>query len=545
MEESNSSPLLTVPIGAQTAILGSANPNYRRAVRYFCNYRLFISILLLGLYWLNQEVHLLNFAQPTVYIATLAVYLAASIVANLAARLCRERLALLVWMQIFLDVSCLSIFIYSSEGLSSGLGMLLLVAVSGLGVLSGLRMAIFSASLASLAILGGEVYVELTQQYAVSANYTHAGFLGMSFFLGALLLQRVAAQAERGERLASQHAHALRDLSRLNEHIVSGMYIGVIVIDDGEEVRLCNEAAQYMIAAENVRGRKLGEISSVLQDRVQAWRARREEKRNFILSLPESGMEVRLEFVQLPTTSSFATLIFMEDASSFKLQLQQMKLASLGRLTASIAHEVRNPLGAIGHAGQLLCESEQLSTEDLSLAKIVVDQSQRMNRVIENVLSLSRGQIGKTGIKQDLGLWLRGMVRELIESGKAAAHDLQIDAEEGAFWVFMDSSQIHQVVWNLVDNALRHSKRSPKVSLACRFSNDGRHALLDVRDQGCGVAPQLRKCLFDPFLTTESQGGVGLGLYIAKELCEANQASLFLFESDSSGSCFRISFKRV
>ena len=235
------------------------------------------------------------------------------------------------------------------------------------------------------------------------------------------------------------------------------------------------------------------------------------------------------------------TLIRVEDNSELKGQLQQLKLASLGRLTASIAHEIRNPLGAISHAAQLLEESDSIDENEMRLTRIVIEQSQRMNSIIEDVLQLSRRQKAEPH-KIDL----------LEDLTKFAAHfcsreKLQTDAMHVTvprrINVYMDPNHLHQVMWNLCSNSIHHGGRDDIViDLAADFLSRNTNPYLEIRDNGVGIQPEHFEEIFEPFYTS-SHDGTGLGLYIARELCELNDARLELRRSDS-GSCFRIVFSQ-
>jgi two-component system sensor histidine kinase PilS (NtrC family) len=241
------------------------------------------------------------------------------------------------------------------------------------------------------------------------------------------------------------------------------------------------------------------------------------------------------------------TLIFLEDTARMAQQAQQLKLASLGRLTASIAHEIRNPLGAISHAEQLLTEStdSEASTDagDKRLLEIIHTNTARVNDIIENVLQLSRRDLS---MPEDLPLkdWLQDFIQEFVHSQKCDPADVALYLEPEDCTVHMDASQLHQVLWNLCQNGLRHSQDypgQPKLELHGGIAADSRKAFLDIIDHGPGVPPEARQNIFEPFFTTESKGS-GLGLYIARELCECNQARLSYVAIPTGGACFRIEF---
>jgi two-component system sensor histidine kinase PilS (NtrC family) len=222
-----------------------------------------------------------------------------------------------------------------------------------------------------------------------------------------------------------------------------------------------------------------------------------------------------------------------------------MKLASLGRLTASIAHEIRNPLGAISHAEQLLAESETLSTPEKRLTEIIHKHTERVNAIIENVLQLSRRGNASPELF-NLKQWLEQFSEEFVLGLRIHQEELQIDVQPETLMVNFDNTQFHQIVWNLCHNGMRHSQNcevNPKLELVGRLNIATQRPYLDVIDHGPGIAPEHKQHIFEPFFTTESNGS-GLGLYISKELCDANNAHISYFSNQGGGSCFRIEFAK-
>jgi len=209
-------------------------------------------------------------------------------------------------------------------------------------------------------------------------------------------------------------------------------------------------------------------------------------------------------------------------------QAQQLKLASLGRLTASIAHEIRNPLSAITHAGQLLDEAEQINPADRRLTEIIQTHSKRVNTIIENVMQLSRRQ--QTHSEElNLGRWLRDFYQEFCHDNPGSADIMNIHLYPENIMVRFDSSQLTQIVTNLCKNSIRHCRASdaPWILLRAGLSDDGNRPFLEITDNGPGVADEDINKLFEPFFTSANEG-TGLGLYIARELGESNQTQLII-----------------
>ncbi|MEW8042538.1 MAG: ATP-binding protein, partial [Candidatus Thiodiazotropha endolucinida] len=234
-------------------------------------------------------------------------------------------------------------------------------------------------------------------------------------------------------------------------------------------------------------------------------------------------------------------LIFLEDTSQITREAQQIKLASLGRLTASIAHEIRNPLGAISHASQLFDESPNLNPADQRLTEIIKTNTARVNQVIENVLQLSRRDPGSPE-KIQLKSWLKKVRDDLLkhQGFKKSEVLLQIEPEDTA--ITADPEQLRQIVTNLCNNAREHGpKDNLRVQIIGGIQQEFDHPVVDVIDNGPGIAPKVAKQIFEPFFTTRNTG-TGLGLYIAKELSETNRIRLEYIPGPTGGSCFRLHF---
>ena len=244
-------------------------------------------------------------------------------------------------------------------------------------------------------------------------------------------------------------------------------------------------------------------------------------------------------FAAIGTQASDGVLVFLEDASGLAQRAQQLKLAGLGRLAASIAHEIRNPLGAISHAGQLLDESNNLDKGDRRLTHMIRDNAERMNAIIEDVLQLGRGKPAEPE-RVALAPWLDGFVTDFVTTNVSARDTIAVSVEPEDLEVRFDPNQLRQVVWNLCENGLRHGNGGPGLELKARMGEQTWRPYLEVQDHGEGIPVEVEEQIFEPFYTTRVDG-TGLGLYLARELCEGNQASLNLMRGQQGGR-FRITF---
>ncbi len=434
------------------------------------------------------------------------------------------------------DILFLALLFWLSYGAQINLGNLVIVAIAAGNILISGRLGLLLAALASLLVLG----ISLTASLQTGVDrHINAGMLGILYFVTAIVVQHLAAQLRRTEELALQRRRENLYLQQLNTRIVQRMRTGIMVLKGNARVVMMNQAAGHLLGVEP-QVAPLVELAPALADQFYRWQRNPQLK-----SLPqrygEEGPQVKASFSHLAHLQEAHTLVFLDDTSVLAQQAQQLKLASLGQLTASIAHEIRNPLGAISHAGQLLQESETLTAADRKLAEIIVRHSDRVNRVIENILGLSRRRASLPE-RLNLVLWLKELlageeVRGLIRTPVA----LEVIGFQPS--IQFDPSQLQQVLINLISNGVRCAQQAaiePEIRLRCGSLETTQQPFLEVIDNGPGVAAELREQIFEPFFTTDKQG-TGLGLYLCRELCEANQASLKNI-SYNGGACFQIIF---
>ncbi|MFU8815706.1 MAG: sensor histidine kinase [Pseudomonadales bacterium] len=437
-----------------------------------------------------------------------------------------------------LDILVLAILMYASGGVGSGVGLLLLVSVAAGAILVAGRSALLLAALATIAVLYEEFYLSLSAPH-LHDDYFQAGILGGLFFGAALVLRFLSHRVRDNDVRALTQAAELADLERVNRQIIARMRTGIAVVDSANRVRMANQSARTLLGCQP--GTELAALPTALAQHLAAWR------QNMDVRVPpfqvaDDAPEIRVNFLAVRRGDPYGDVtVFIEDTSEVQQQAQQLKLAALGRLSASIAHEIRNPLGAISHAAQLLSESEHLDPGDRRLSEIIHNHGQRMNRVVENVLETSRRRL-PTPVRLNLANHLAAFAdafRDSVPDVQLEVSVTPVDAE-----VRVDKSQLDQVLNNLVSNAIRHSREHtgcPFARLEGGIDPRTERTYLNVIDHGQGVPEQDVEHLFDPFFTT-APNGTGLGLYISRELCEANQARLLYYRHATHGACFRMTF---
>ncbi|MGN8277286.1 two-component system sensor histidine kinase NtrB [Pseudomonas sp. SMV71] len=508
----------------------------QRLLRLYHLYRLSIGITLVLLISSNMDNRLLEFANDDLLRSGSWLYLVLNIL--LVVFLENTRHPARLFGLTLADVLLLSWLFYVAGGAPSAIGNLIIVSVAiGNTLLRG-RLGLLIAAVATLGIVGSSFFLGLSDSNRPS-NYLQAGTLGALCFAAALLVQGLNRRLEASETLAERRASEVVGLEALNALILQRMRTGILVLDRQRRVQLANESALHLLGMHDLVGQQIDDYSSALVERLQLW-LNNPSLRPPSLTVSGTGLTLQPSFIALGYDDQRQILVFLEDQAQVAQQAQQLKLASLGRLTAGISHEIRNPLGAISHAAQLLRESEELNAADRRLTQIIQDHSQRMNRVIENVLQLSRRQTS-TPQRLDLRTWLEQFVRRTREH--AGEQQLHLSIDPGDYVTLMDPDQLTQVLDNLLRNAWRHSAmlhEPAEAWLKLFIDPHSQLSTLDIIDNGPGVTPQQQAHLFEPFFTTSSQG-TGLGLYLSRELCESNQARLD-FKPRQGGGCFRITF---
>ena len=529
---------MSADIGATEFGVRRASDNWR-PLRYFNIYRATLSGLIITLAFFGIAPRYFGQADSELFWITALAYFAFSVVCSISIQIRWGNFQVQVVAQVFGDIVAITLMMHASGGVVSGLGTLLVVAIAGGSILTDGRIAILFAAIASLAVLFQQIYAWLF--YPLSGtNYSQTGMLGITFFATAFLAYVLAKRVRASEALAAERGIDLANLGQLNDHIIQRMQSGVLVLDENDRVRLLNGSASELLAVPvNLVGETLAQVSPELLKLQKKWLTN-EELTSQIFQPLNSAIDVMASFSPLGQDGSQGSLVYLEDASAMRQRAQQLKLASLGRLTASIAHEIRNPLGAISHAGQLLGESPNLLSSEKRLAEIIDENCHRMNAIVENILQLSRRK--ETAREQvDLESWLSSFVDDFRIHKGVGQTQIRLDQSVIDTSVRIDASQLHQVVWNLCENGLRHAGSPAQIIIRTGIRVGTRRPFLEVQDNGNGVPASIADNLFEPFFTTQSTG-TGLGLYIARELCEINQASLNLVEGDTSGACFRVTF---
>ena len=515
--------------------------------RVYVAYRSLLSIVLLIMLVNPSTRALVGSLSPGLYKTAALVYLATSIplVGSLSTRLNESQtLMLLVFL---VDIVAITLLADSSGGMTSGLPALLVITVAASAVLiSNRKLAMLVAAVSVLAILLDTAWLIMRDVLNIGSLFP-AGLLGLLVFGVALMVQTIAHRLGRAEELARNRSSDLYNLQRLNEQIVQHMQTGILLVNNEGLVRVMNKSAMRLLTPERQiteqQGGQLEDYCVKLADQFKQWE-HSGRHRATPFTVAEGGNPLIANFQELQPRVNHESLVFVDDYTPVTQHAQSLKLNSLGRLTASIAHEIRNPLGAISHAAQLLQESPDLAPSDSRMADIIQHHSERVNRIVESVMQISRREPPKPE-QLLLASWLSEFVREYLNALNRPA-EVTIDCDYKELLIDFDPENLQRVFTNLLDNALRHSKQETGKETA-RIHIDVDSTLhqyqINMIDNGSGVAFADRAKLFEPFFTTMSEGS-GMGLYLCKELCEINNADLDYRPTGKGESCFRISINQ-
>lgn len=452
----------------------------------------------------------------------------------------------LVWIVFFsvsADIVVAALITHALPDATAGVAMMLLFNVSAAALLlPSTRMALVVALLA-IGVLFGEYLFTLFHDQRSSRSLAEVIMFAVSYLALAYLAHQAGQKARTSQALADKRGEEVANLFEVNELIIRRMRTGVLVVDADNHIKLANEAASLLLGdggdgqGADGKGVSLLHAAPELARRLQRWRNGWQTDETPMQFTPDQP-EVQPRFARLLADSE-TSLIFLDDATVVSRRAESLTLAALGRFSASLAHEIRNPLAAINYAVQLLEESQQVTDGDRRLLQIIHQQCQRTNGIVESVLGLARRERA-TPEHVDLNAFVRRFVDDYQQTLSIETDTLETIIGAKPVPALVDPRHLQQVVTVLVQNALNYG-RLPGESARIRvrvFNAEGRPTI-DVMDRGPGIPEAVAAQLFRPFFTT-SEHGTGLGLYIARELCRANQATLEYVPVPGGGSCFRV-----
>jgi len=509
-------------------------------------YRLLVPPSVYALFVFSGSDASLGSVNPDLFLWICVMYFATGIAIVAGGRRLLPNLRATTFVHAMVDAVSISLLMYASGGVSSGLGILFVVPVGAMALLADSRDAFVLAAVATLALFSQQIASHLLG-HAGPYDYPSTGVLGAIVFLVALLAWPVARRLRDTEATVRRQQVDLANLAQLSQYIVQNLRESIVVVDHENRIRLINESAATLLGDRSAYpGALLGEASPQLLYLLETWRQRTASPatpaQTFVAA--DGGHVIQPHFASLGGSEPAPVIAFLEDTELLAAKIQQSKLAGLGRLSASIAHEIRNPVGAMSHAAQLLAESANLSDEDKRLTEIVRTNGDRVRQIIENVMSMARRENSRPE-RLMLASWLASFREEFSATMQIKPERLAISALLADVEIQVDPSQLRQIVWNLCENAVKYGTHEPYSEVielrVGRMASTAR-PFLEVADRGPGIAVQHREKIFEPFFTGNERG-TGLGLFLARELAQTNGATLLYEPRTSGGSLFRLVFR--
>lgn len=533
--------------GAQVAseTLASETKVYQIGLIYGV-YRLLVAVfLILTNYTANEAIKMgampaPNLLSSEVEYVMLGVYLAFGTALFLVLFFWRHQIRRQLLIGFILDMVILTVLLYSGTVKDLQIVLLYMVATAASFMMLRLAHAMSITLIAILSLIFQQLLFTFTNKVGF-LSVSDALMLSVSLFAVGFLSWSISQRLAVAEYMAYNNAKEIKRLNAINQEVIKNIVSGVIVIGRTGRLLIINQTAQELLRLPppNINAtpiaytfeieRQIAKNHKELMD----WYQYEKDNGFFTLTLPQQkdqpAKSVRIHKKRLP---EHGQLLILEDVSREESHAQQLKLASLGQLSASIAHEIRNPLGAISQASELLMEDTEISSGNAELSKIIYNQTQRVNRIIEDVMRLSRQEPPKQQ-PMVLKTWLPNFVNQHYGEHNIALHC------KNAGEIFFDPHHLEQIFINLINNGLRHTKpaaHQPEVKIVVHRVSD--EVFVDVIDYGEGVNKNDLPNLFNPFFT-KSIGGTGLGLYLSKAFSEANHAHL-IYLRENQRTCFRL-----
>jgi len=518
----------------------TANQATARHELFFFNYfRLGQAAVYTALAFHPEHLNWPNLPEPLFARVFALAYLLAALVMVARTRQSLNRPVLIVSVGLSLDIAAALLALMLMHDVRMGVAMMLAVNLATGALLLPFRLSMFFAAMATLGMLGHSFF-DLAEASSSDRELAEYGLFGAAYFACTSLCYVLGRNIRASEALAEQRGIDLANLSQVNELIIRRMKTGVLLVDEGNRIHQLNESAWMLMGNPSADQRDLGTLAPELSRRLYHWRTSGKLDESATM-LADGTPEVIPRFSRLAPNDDSHVLIFLDDTSLVSRRAEELTLSSLGRLSASIAHEIRNPLAAIHYSAQLLAESTDMNDTDLRMVEIINNHCSRLNEIIENILQLSRRERSRPETL-DLSQWVHHFVTEYRQGNDLGSDILRAVSGGEPVAAVADPQHLQQVAWNLVQNALRYGRlpgEPARVMLVARHSEVG-IPILEVIDRGPGIPPKVAAQIFEPFFTTHEYG-TGLGLYLARQMTEANQAALEYVRVAGGGSCFRIS----
>ncbi|MEB5930026.1 two-component system sensor histidine kinase NtrB [Acinetobacter schindleri] len=502
---------------------------------WYAAYRLIISTGLLLIFVLTYPAHTSDLEYPKLYHYVLSSFIAIALIQLFVLKYFKKFVQQQLTGIFIVDVCALSLLTLATNGTNLQLSMLFVITIFAASILLNAQKALVITLIAVISVIYQHFITSLLTLSSLG-NIGNSAILAFMFFVVYGIGQIAVRRFQILENVNFSQSMELYRLQNINRYILEQIETGYLVLDENCHVVLSNPAACHLLGIQQMYAHDTFPLYQSQPDLFELIRFEDlENGERFQFESQQSRFNIHVQVQKLIVPHQTLMLLVLQDARKLNQQVQQLKLAALGQLSASIAHEIRNPLAAIVQANDLLpgCEQDQQQV----LHGMISKQATRINRIIEDTLNMVKNKE-----THPVSIQLNEFIPQCIHEDLADIADqikLNIDMRLD---IQFDEAQLRQVLVNLLRNAVRHN--DPAVGYVELKVHPYEHKVwIDVRDFGQGVAPADQSLLFKPFFST-SINGTGLGLYLSHSFCEANQAQLNYIQQEQ-GACFRISCQRI
>ena len=502
---------------------------------WYTAYRLLITSCLVVIFILTQDQLVSNYEFPQLYFYVLWGYFFINCVQLFNLRHFKQHIPQQFAFIFIVDVIALSLLTVATNGPSFSISLLFLTTIFAASLLLNTQKALIITLIAVIAVIYQQFFISFWTLNSLK-NLSNSVILAVLFFVFYACGQLAVRRFKLLDHVNFSQSQELKRLQNINRYILEQIDTGYLVLDENCHIVLSNPAACALLGIAPFYAfdkYPLYKLQPDLFELLNFDQLQNGEKFQFESQL--SRYHLHIEVQKLIVPQQVLTLLVLQDGQRINQQVQQLKLAALGQLSASIAHEIRNPLAAIVQANELLPGSSE--PQQQALSQMISKQTKRIDKIIQDTLSMVRNK-GTQPIELLLNDFIPRFIREDLAD---IQHKIDCHIAPQLKLSF-DEAQFRQVLINLIRNAIRHNapERST-IELHCYAKDNNIH--IDVCDFGEGVAVHDQAHLFQPFFSTEITG-TGLGLYLSHSFCEANQANLSYVEKQQ-GACFRIECRQL
>lgn len=503
---------------------------------WYSAYRSIMSACLLLIFFITYQQLGTEYQYPQLYLYVLVSFIAINNLQLIILKKIKSLISQQLTLIFFVDVVALSLLTLAIDGPNLHLSLLFVITIFAASLLLASKKALIITLVAMISVIY-QFFLGTLFQVSSLTNIGNSALLAFLFFVVYGIGQVAIKRFQILENLNFSQSIELNRLQNINRSILEQIETGYLVLDENCHVVLSNPAACELLGIPPVYTHDkypLYKSQPDLFELLEFDELQNGEK--FQFESQQSRFHIHVHVQKLLVPHQTLTLLVLQDAQKLNQHVQQLKLAALGQLSASIAHEIRNPLAAIVQANELLIDSP--TEQQQLLSKMIHKQTGRIDRIVQDTLNMVKNKETHP-VLIDLVPFIGQFIQEDLFDVTEKIH-VHIPIKDIA--IHFDEAQLRQILINLIRNAIRHNAPDSDYVELNIYPHENK-IKIDVRDFGSGVNAKDQASLFQPFFSTEITG-TGLGLYLAHSFCEANQAQLNYIEQQQ-GACFRMSCQRV